>query len=235
MTILYLSAFHEKGKEQVVVSQIFLIIRMTKAPFVFIISIFLVFLNPFTSFAEDKKPEAKPDAKAAPPPAKADTKGGAPPPAATSGEPPVVRYLPRYIKMPVVSFGKEPSIEGEMELDFSHMRFWYVAVIASWNPRSAQISEVFNKNYGQFVARKIGVIGLFSQDTVEAVSEWRKKIIPKFMNEFASRDFLDSLKNPKVPTVWLVGSEGQILQRLEMPTVSEMSESINKAMILTGF
>ncbi|KAB8029768.1 hypothetical protein [Fluviispira multicolorata] len=157
------------------------------------------------------------------------------PMAGGQGAVPVIKPLPRHFSMPPVTYGKEPSVEGEKKLDFSNMRFWYVVVIASWNPRSEEISDVLNKNYKIFVARKVGVLALFSQDTESSVAKWRKKIIPQFMNEFASRDFLDAMKNPRVPTVWLVGSEGEILQRLEMPTKEEMAQSVNKVMILTGF
>ncbi|WP_130610557.1 hypothetical protein [Fluviispira sanaruensis] len=148
---------------------------------------------------------------------------------------PVIKPLPRHKLMPTVSYGKEPSVEGEKSVDFSSMRFWYVAVLASWNPRSEEISMIINKNFKQLSARKIGVIALFSQDTEESVAKWRKKIMPQFINDFASRNFLDAMKNPRVPTLWLVGSEGEIIQILEMPTKEEMMQSINKVMILTGF
>ncbi|WP_222435696.1 hypothetical protein [Fluviispira vulneris] len=148
---------------------------------------------------------------------------------------PVIKPLPRHKLMPPVSYGKEPSVEGEKSLDFSTMRFWYVVVIASWNPRSEEISTIINKNFRLLSARKVGVIGLFSQDTEESVAKWRKKIMPQFMNDFASRNFLDAMKNPRVPTLWLVGSEGEIIQFLEMPTKEEMMKSINKVMILTDF
>jgi hypothetical protein len=161
-----------------------------------------------------------------------DKKKDVAPPAA---QPAYIPPLPRHIEFPTISYGREPSIDGETEANLSTMRFWYIAVIASWNPRSEEITDVLNKNIKQFGMRNVGVIGLFSNDTMDSVSAWRKKNKPLFLNEFASRNLLDLLKNPKIPTVWVLGSHGEILQRLEMPTKEKMIESVEKVMILTGF
>jgi hypothetical protein len=191
------------------------------------LSIFLLFII-FTSLlrfhnvqaAEEKKKE-DPHAAASSPP----------PPAAPIFIPP----LPRHMDFPTITYGKEPSVEGETEVNLSTMRFWYIAILASWNPRSSEIADILNKNSRQFGMRNVGVIGLFSNDTLESIVAWRKKNKPLFLNEFASRNLLDELKNPKIPTVWVVGSEGEILQRMEIPTRQNMLESVAKVMILTGF
>jgi hypothetical protein len=187
--------------------------------------------------AEEKKKDTAAAATPPPPQAAPQTPGQPGVGAGVGGEMPMapVRSLPRHMEFPRITYGSEPSVEGEMEHHFTSMRFWYVAIIASWNPRSSEIAEVFNKNYKQFALRKIGVIALFSNDTVVSVTEWRKKNNLLFLNDFASRNLLDALKNPKVPTVWLVGSQGEILQRLEMPNKEKMLESVQKVMILTGF
>lgn len=191
----------------------------------FFLSIFLLFII-FTSLfwfhsaqaAEEKK---KDDPHTAP--------------AGASGGAVSIPPLPRHVDFPTITYGKEPSVEGETEVNLANMRFWYVVVLASWNPRSSEITDILNKNYKSFTGRNVGVIGLFSNDTLESVVAWRKKNNPLFLNEFASRNLLDALKNPKIPTVWLVGGQGEILQRLEIPTKQNMVESVEKVMILTGF
>ncbi|APJ04441.1 hypothetical protein [Silvanigrella aquatica] len=150
--------------------------------------------------------------------------------------PPVyIPPLPRHVEFPTVTYGKEQSVEGEMELNLATKNFWYVVVISSWNPKSKEITSILNHNYKVFESRKIGVIGLFSTDTVTSVSDWRTQNKPLFETGFASRNFLDALKNPKIPSVWVLGRRGEILQRLEIPSKEDMQKSVQRVMIMTGF
>ena len=143
--------------------------------------------------------------------------------------------LPRHIFLPKVTYSRVPTIEGEDTLNFSKHRFWFVAMMASWNVRSADITKIFNSHHQEFKERDIGVIGLFSQNTKLDVEKWREQNKPLFDNYFASRNFVDSLKNPKIPYVWLIGEKGEILLKLEMPTVQQIDASIEKSFTLTGF
>ena len=226
MAILYLAVIYEKGKEVHLIRKKNLI-RLKSFYFIFIL--FVLFENLITFnhalAADDKKKDDKPAAAAAPAPA-------------TPAAPPVSVYiapLPRHVEFPTISYAKEPSVEGESEVNITKMRFWYVVIMASWNPKSVEITDLLNKNYKVFMQRNVGVVGLFSNDTVDSVMTWRKKNNPQFLNEFASRNFLDALKNPKIPSIWLIGNQGEVLQRLEMPTKENLQESIEKVMILTGF
>lgn len=189
--------------------------------FLFVFLLF-AFLASFFSNSVQAADEKKKDDHGAPPPD---------PHAAPLYIPP----LPRHVTFPVITYGKEPSVEGETALNLSKMRFWYIAILASWNPRSGEISEILNQNYKLFSMRNVGVIALYSNDTIESIEAWRKKNNPLYLNVFASRNLLDELKNPKIPTVWVVGSEGEILQRMEMPTKQNILQSVQKVMILTGF
>ncbi len=196
-------------------------------------SLFLsVLANLLFSFSVFAAEEKKKDA----PPAAAPPLGSTP--ATPGGNPPAPVYippLPRHAEFPTISYAKEPTIEGESEINVSKMHFWYVLILATWNPRSAEITDIMNKNFKVFTQRNVGVVGLFSNDSIEAVTAWRKKNNPLFLNEFAARNFLDALKNPKIPSVWVIGNQGEILQRLEMPTKEMMQESVQKVMILTGY
>lgn len=219
MAILYLSVIYEKGKEAHLIRKKNMKREKTHhflfALFALLISLFI--FNHVLA-ADDKKKDDKP--------------------AATPAGPPVPIYippLPRHVEFPPITYGKEASIEGETELNITKMRFWYVAILASWNVKSNEIADILNKNYKVFTQRNVGVIALYSNDTKESVANWRKKNNPLFMNEFASRNFLDALKNPKIPTVWVIGNLGEVLQRLELPTKEEMQKSVEKVMILTAF
>lgn len=216
IAILYLAVFLKKGKE------VLLILKKNFSYFKLLLIYFFA-LQSNSIAAEEKKKEA-PLANSA-----SATPSGNPPP------PVYIPPLPRHVEFPTITYAKEPTIEGEAEVNISKMNFWYVMVLATWNPRSVEITEIINKNFKVFTQRNVGVVGLFSNDSIEAVNEWRKKNNPLFLNEFASRNFLDALKNPKIPSVWLIGNQGEILQKLEMPTKQKMLESVQKVMILTGY
>lgn len=143
--------------------------------------------------------------------------------------------LPRHIILPEVTYGRLPDVEGEYALDFSEHKFWFVTIIASWNERSNDITKIFNANQAEFKKRNIGLVALFAQNTEEEVEKWRLANKPMFMNYYASRNFLDSLKNPKIPCIWLIGSKGEILLHLELPTIQQIDESVQKSFVLTGF
>lgn len=220
MVILYLAVFFEKRKEgELILQKNF---NNLFQYFKFILKTWLIelILIPSSIFAADDKKT---------PPPSNNTPGGAP------QTPVYIPPLPRHLEFPTISYAKEPTIEGESEVNVAKMHFWYVLILATWNPRSAEITDIMNKNFKTFSQRKVGVIGLFSNDSVEAVNIWRKKYSPQFLNEFASRNFLDALKNPKIPSVWVIGNQGEVLQRIEMPTKEMMLESVQKVMILTGY
>ena len=143
--------------------------------------------------------------------------------------------LPRHILLPEVTYERAPDIEGEYTLNFSKHRFWFIVMIASWNERSADIAKIFNSHIQEFKHRDIGVLALFSQNTSQDVEKWRVKNKPLFDNYFASRNLTDSLKNTKIPALWLVGTKGEILLKLELPTIQQIDASIQKSFILTSF
>ncbi|MES2615629.1 MAG: hypothetical protein V4591_09460 [Bdellovibrionota bacterium] len=143
--------------------------------------------------------------------------------------------LPRYLLLPTVTYSRAPDIEGEFSLDFSKHRYWFIALIASWNQRSSDIAKIFNSHSDDFKTRNIGVLGLFAQNTEVEVGKWREKNKPLFETFFASRNFLDSVKNPKMPMVWFIGEKGEILLKIELPTVHQIDASVEKALTLTGF
>ena len=143
--------------------------------------------------------------------------------------------LPRHVLLPEVTYSRAPDITGEFTLSFSEHKIWILVIIASWNKRSAEIAKIFNQHEKEFKQRNIGVMALYSQDTEDNVDEWRKKNKPFFDNFFASRNFMDSLNNPKVPSIWLIGDKQEILLNYELPTIHQIDVVIDKSFILTGF
>jgi hypothetical protein len=143
--------------------------------------------------------------------------------------------LPRHILFPDITYSRAPDKEGEFTLDFSKHRFWIVIILASWNEKSKRINRILNKNKAEFEYRDIGILALYSQDTEDDVDIWREQNHPSYENEFASQKFLDKLKNPKVPSVWLLGEKGELLLNYELPTERQFDIIVKKSFILTGF
>ncbi len=146
-----------------------------------------------------------------------------------------IHPLPRHIFLPYITYSRVPDERGEFELDFADHHYWLIVMISSWNERSADIVKIFNTHMSEFNTRDIGVIGLFSQDTLKSIETWRQKNKPLFNNYFASRNFLDSLKNPPIPQIWLLGKKGEILLKYDLPTVQQIDTLIEKSLILTNF
>lgn len=146
-----------------------------------------------------------------------------------------IKPLPRHILLPTITYARSPDIEGENTVDLSKHTYWFITVLASWNQRSADINRIMNSHASEFQKKNIGVFILFSQNSKEDVEEWRLKNKPAFENYFASRNFMDNVQNPKIPLIWLVGSQGEILAKLEMPTLQQIDTIIQKSFILTGF
>ena len=143
--------------------------------------------------------------------------------------------LPTHAFFPELSYARAPDDTGEYTVEFSKHKFWIVVFIATWNSRSIEIEKIFNLKKKEFDHRSIGVLALFSQNTEHDVEDWRLKTKPLFDNYFASRNLIDALRNPKIPSIWLLGNQGEILIKQELPTIQQIDSIVEKAYLLTGF
>jgi hypothetical protein len=114
-------------------------------------------------------------------------------------------------------------------------RFSHVCVLGTWNKQSQMIHNYFQKNIDFFVRYKIAVVGAFSHDTIENISAWAEQVKPRYLFGLAQTEFVDSLKNPKVPTCWLLSREGQILMKHETPTEEVLGSVYDKLKQWTEF
>lgn len=101
-------------------------------------------------------------------------------------------------------------------------RLSFVCLLGTWNKQSDQIHDYFEKNHSFFVERKIGAIAAFSHDTAENLKNWAEKRKPRYLFGLAQTEFVDQLKNPKLPSCWLLSREGQLLLKLELPAESDL-------------
>lgn len=143
--------------------------------------------------------------------------------------------LPRHVLLPPVTYSRSPDVEGEFTVDFSKHKFWILVLIATWNKRSVEVTQILNSHMQDFRERNIGTLGLYAQNGEKDVEKWKAVNIPLFHNFFASRNFLDSMKNPKIPMIILLGNKGEILLKYELPSLQQIDATIQKSFVLTGF
>ncbi|NBW82063.1 hypothetical protein EBR21_09960 [bacterium] len=114
-------------------------------------------------------------------------------------------------------------------------RFSYICVVGTWNKQSLLVHNYFQKNIDFFVRYKIAVVGAFSHDTIENLTAWAEQMKPRYLFGLAQTEFVDNLKNPKVPSCWLLSREGQILMKHETPTEEVLGSVYDKLKQWTEF
>jgi hypothetical protein len=140
----------------------------------------------------------------------------------------------RRISLPSLKILPPGRKEGQL-FEPRMWRFSYLCVVGTWNRQSDHIHQFFAKHHDFFNRYKIAAVSAFSHDTVENIAAWSALTKPQYLFGLAQTDFVDQLKNPKVPTCWLISREGQILMKHETPTESQLSEVYTKLKQWTEF
>lgn len=145
-----------------------------------------------------------------------------------------VTPLPRRIAGPKLSF---EDVDGEGPSTFDYKRYHYtlVTVFGTWNKRSAEFVKLINPYIPEFKKRNIFVLALFTHDTKTTIRDWRKVTNADFKLGLASIQFIDALKNPKVPTFWLVNNLGNTLYYGELPRSDEVEGVLKNLLRWTDF
>ena len=144
--------------------------------------------------------------------------------------------LPRYLMMPKITFRDAPSEDFPLKkLVLSSRRFHNVAIIASWSERSKDLIREYNTIYEKFEKRDVGLIALVSHDTEEGLKKLIELTKPKFYVGFATEDFIDTMKNPSVPTVWTIDNNDKVINTLTMPELDDIKDNINNILKMTNF
>ncbi|MBM3381268.1 MAG: hypothetical protein FJY29_02390 [Betaproteobacteria bacterium] len=114
-------------------------------------------------------------------------------------------------------------------------RLSFVCLLGTWNKQSDQVHLYFEKNHEFFVERKIAAVAAFSHDTAENLKLWAEQRKPRYLFGLAPTEFVDQLKNPKVPTCWLLSREGQLLRKFELPSEKDLGSVYDKLKRWTDF
>jgi hypothetical protein len=140
----------------------------------------------------------------------------------------------RRISLPTLSLLAPDQPKGQ-SFDPKAYRLSFVCLFGTWNKQSDQVHLYFEKNHEFFVERKIAAVAAFSHDTIENLRVWGEKYKPRYLFGLAPTEFVDQLKNPKVPTCWLLSREGQLLRKFELPTEKDLSSVYDKLKQWTDF
>ncbi len=138
--------------------------------------------------------------------------------------------LPNHIKIPNIRLANESE-----EYNFKSNRYTLVAVFGTWNARSAEVAMRINDQIPALKSRRMGAVGVFSHDTVESLTQWTAKNKPHFPVGLSTNRFIDELRNPKVPTLWIVDDQGFIMHRAELPSHTDLNVVFAKLQLWTEF
>lgn len=114
-------------------------------------------------------------------------------------------------------------------------RFTVVAVLASWNASSVPLAAWMSDLQDTLSSRNVRVVGAFSNDSDASVVRFLIRERPRFETGLASLAFLKELGNPKVPTVWVLNTFGEIVARKELPNEIERKRLSDQLMRWTEF
>lgn len=176
---------------------------------------------------------------AATPPTDAEKKKEAPAKDAPQGEtsskdlpliPANATPLPNHIKIPSIRLANATD-----EYNFKSNRYTLVAVFGTWNARTAEVAMRINDQIPALKSRGMGAVGVFSHDTVESLTQWTVKNKPHFPVGLSTNRFIDELRNPKVPTLWIVDDRGFIMHRSELPSHTDLNVIFAKLQLWTEF
>jgi len=165
------------------------------------------------SVAQSAEDQKKPDAKGE---QKPEAKANAP---ASATPWPRRIFLPTLVLEDVPGWTAPGATRRALSAD---ARFTIVAVLASWNPASSPLAAWLTSVAVSLSARRVRVVGAFSNDTAPSVLRFLTRERPRFEAGLAPAEFLKELGNPKVPTVWVVNPRGEIVTRKELPNETEM-------------
>ncbi|MFZ9519104.1 MAG: hypothetical protein ACO3A4_01370 [Silvanigrellaceae bacterium] len=128
-----------------------------------------------------------------------------------------------------------PGMKQSVGFEPRDWRFSHVCILGSWNKQSQVVHDYFQNKIDFFSRYKIAAVGAFSHDTIENLTAWAEKMKPRYLFGLAQTEFVDSLKNPKVPTCWLLTREGQIIMKHETPTEQVLGSVYDKLKQWTDF
>lgn len=127
--------------------------------------------------------------------------------------------------------GRSQSFRFEPKL----FRISVICLLGTWNKQSESVHLFYKKNKSFFKERKIAAVAVFSHDTQENLDAWVKNYKPDYLVGLAQAEFVDSLKNPKVPTCWILSQQGQLLKRMVIPLEHDFESIYHNLKLWTDF
>jgi hypothetical protein len=67
------------------------------------------------------------------------------------------------------------------------------------------------------------------------LQKWQDVVRPEFPLGLAPIAIIEKLNNPKLPTLWVASSTGQIITRLSLPSDEEVQALLDKLLLWTEF
>lgn len=141
---------------------------------------------------------------------------------------------PRTIRAPDIELEPVPPFK-EAKWDYGQHRYSIVFLLSSWNKRSEEIARLIKPKMAEFKRRHVNVLGYASHDTMTELQKWQDVVRPEFPLGLAPISIIEKLNNPKLPTLWVASSTGQIITRLSLPSDEEIQALLDKLLLWTEF
>jgi hypothetical protein len=128
-----------------------------------------------------------------------------------------------------------PGQKQSFRFEPKSFRMSMICLLGSWNKQSLKAHRFFEKHKVFFKERKVATIAAFSHDTEENLTAWVQTHKPSYVVGLAQTEFVDLLKNPKVPTCWVLSHQGQLLKQLVSPTNDDLESIYQNLKLWTDF
>jgi hypothetical protein len=141
---------------------------------------------------------------------------------------------PRIIPAPQITMEPVPPFK-DIAWEYPQHRYTIIFLLSSWNKRSEEIARLIKPLMTTFKQRHVGVLGYASHDTMAELQKWQDFVRPEFPLAMAPLEVIVREKNPKLPTLWVATSTGQLIKRISLPSDEEIKDLLNKLLLWTEF
>lgn len=156
-----------------------------------------------------------------------------PRPSPTPSPTPEAIPVERFIYAPPISL-ENPS--GQIHKhDTKKWRFTLLVVGGTWNEPTLWLWNEISKMEYVLLGKKIRPVFIFSHDSLDTLSTFLNKNQSSLTSGLDRSEFIEVMKNPKIPTIFVISHKNRFILKKEMPSKDDLLEIIKKLELWTEF
>lgn len=140
----------------------------------------------------------------------------------------------RIIPAPAIEMEPVPPNKNTAWV-YTDYRYSIILLFSSWNRRSEDLARIARPFIDEFKRRRVGLLGFASHDQQTELQKWQDAVRPPFPIGIAPLEVIMREKNPKLPTVWIANSNGELVTKLTLPSDEEFKSILDKIIQWTEF